>query len=1032
MGGFNRLENEFQKPDFRKHFNMHKRFLKQAAVIFIVLVCSYIAKAQQPSGTLRGHIRDELGGAIVGATVTITNVNGLELTTTTNSEGVYQFNNLTAGKYKVRATTTGFAIYETAEIEVAINRRKTHDIILKAVLEEEQVTIESEPPVSTEPDNNLTGLVLRGEDLDSLPDDPEELEEALRAMAGPAAGPNGGQIYIDGFTGGRFPPKDSIREIRINSNPFSAEFNQVGFGRIEILTKPGTDQFRGQASFGFGDESLNARNAFASNRPPYQEREFSGNLSGPIIRKKASFFFDFDRDVEDENEIINATVLDPSLNIVPYQLALLTPQRRITFSPRIDYQLNSNNTLVTRYTYSRRDQKNSGIGDFNLPSRAYDSVNTSHSFQLTETAIISQKVVNETRFQYFQQRQEQKGDNSIPTIRVLDAFTGGGAQVGHSINEEQSWELQNYTSWTLGNHSLKAGVRLHAQKIISTSRQNFGGTITFAGGIDTTSIERYKRTILYQAAGLSTSSIRALGGGPTQFTISGGNPTAWVRQWEIGPFIQDDWRISPNFTLSLGLRYEKQNNLNGNDLNFAPRVGFAWAPFTTANRDRGRRPPAFVIRGGLGLFYDNIGENLILQTRRFNGINQQQYLVTDPEILDTILFNQSGEVLRLPSVETLTAFSRPQTIRLMAPDIQTPYTTQASISVEKELPYSFTVFASFNKSRTLHLLRSRNINAPLPGTFGPGQTGIRPFGHAGNVYQYESNGRLDQNEFSLGLNNRFSRYFSIYSRYTFSKSNSDTDGPGSFPANQYDLSGEYGRSSFDIRHRFFVGGSLTAPWGIRLSPQISLMSGRPFNITTGRDTNRDTLFTERPAFATDLNKPGVVVTRFGAFDPNPEPGQQIIPRNYGTGPMFFTTSLRIGKSFGFGTPRARRENSSQDPNSQDRREGRRGMGGGRQGGGGGRGGRGGGGMGRGMGGGGGGRRGGGGGGSFDGDTSSRYRINFSVQIQNVLNRTNFGPPVGNISSPFFGRSNVGAGGFGWGEGGSSRPRQIEAQIRFSF
>ena len=382
----------------------------------------------------------------------------------------------------------------------------------------------------------------------------------------------------------------------------------------------------------------------------------------------------------------------------------------------------------------------------------------------------------------------------------------------------------------------------------------------------------------------------------------------------------------------------------------------------------------------------------------------------------------------MPTAETLTTFARPQTTWQMADTLQAPYTIQSSISLERQLPSNWTFSATFINSRSLHLLRARNINAPLPGTFvqGVAGSGVRPLGNSSNIYQYESSGQLNQNQLLLGIGNRLNRTFSIFARYSLSKAESDADGAGSFPANQYDLSSEWGRASFDVRHRFIVGGTINAPWGLRLNPLVMLTSGRPFNITTGRDTNGDSLFTERPAFATDLTKPGVIVTRFGAFDPNPAPGQELIPRNYGEGPSFFNVNLGLSRTFGFGGSREAAANAS-GQNGGGQGGGRGGAGGG--GGGGRRGGGGGGGFGRGGGGGGGGGRGG------NASSDSRYNLTFSVQVQNLLNTTNKGTPVGNLSSPLFGESLSTAGGFGGGGGGGNPAagnRRIIGQVRFSF
>ncbi len=989
------------------------------AVHCLLLLCFCVASAlgQQSSATLRGQVSDEFGGLIIGATVTVADQNGVEKTATSDAEGNYAFPSLPPGRYTVSATSPGFAVYENPEVEITAGRALPLNITLAVAVEQAEVTITAESAISTEADNNAGALVLRGTDLEALPDDPDDLADALQALAGPSAGLGGGDTYIDGFSGGRLPPKESIREIRINRNPFSAEYDRLGYGRIEIFTKPGTDRFRGEASFNFGDESLNSRNPFAPVRADYQTRRYGGNLSGPISAKRASFFIDVERREIDDNSTIRAIILDPQFNIVPFSEVVLSPSRRTTISPRLDYQLNTNNTLVARYTYTRSRAENSGVGDFNLLSRAFDTSNQEHTLQLTETALINQKVINETRFQYIRRRNHQESQNSSVITRVSEAFTGGGAQVGFSFNNEDRYELQNFTSWSMGQHSLKAGFRVRSVRIRDVSPQNFSGTFTFGGGlapqldannqvvvdpvtgqpvlVAITSIERYRRTQLLSALGFSPAAVRLRGGGATQFSITGGNPEATVSQTDFGPFIQDDWRLRPNFTLSLGLRYETQTNIHDRS-DFAPRIAFAWSPGAGGQS----RQQTTVIRGGFGIFYERFRENLTLQANRSNGINQQQFVVTSSQPDGPALLDQFPIA---PTVAQLTSFNVPQTVRRVAPDLSSPYTIETALSVERQLPYNVTLSVSYIGARTLHVLRSRNINAPIPGT------GLRPFGNVGNIFQYESSGRFNQNQLIVNFNNRLSRKFSLFGNYVLNSAKGDTDGANTFPANQYDLTTEYGRSSIDVRHRFSLGGAINAlPWKLRLSPFLIANSGRPFNITTGRDTNGDTLFTERPALATDLSKPGVVITPFGAFDPNPDPGQQIIPRNFGNGPSFFTVNLRISRAFGFGPEVATTPRGG---------GGRRGGGGG----GGGRGGRGGGGFGR-----------GGAGGGDAAEAGRRYNLMLSVNVQNLLNHTNLGNPVGNLSSSLFGQSISASGGFGNGGNLAAGNRRVELQARFTF
>src|SRR5687767_6211333 len=290
------------------------QLLRQTAGIgMIVVLAAAFVFAQQARGTLRGTIKDELGAAIVGATVTIIDPTGTTKTTETNGEGVYTVTGLAPGKYIVIVAAQGFAPSDEAEVELAGGQRQTFDVTLKVTIEEQNVTVAAETPLSTESTNNANQTLITGKDLDALPDDPDELAAALQALAGPSVGPNGGQIFIDGFSGGRLPPKDSIREIRINQNPFAAENDQPS-GRIDILTRPGTDKMRGSMFFNFEDESLNSRNPFSSSRTPYQIRSFGGNLGGPIVKKKTSFFVDFDRRETDDNELVNVRTLDDNLN----------------------------------------------------------------------------------------------------------------------------------------------------------------------------------------------------------------------------------------------------------------------------------------------------------------------------------------------------------------------------------------------------------------------------------------------------------------------------------------------------------------------------------------------------------------------------------------------------------------------------------------------------------------------------------------------------------------------------------------------
>ena len=1019
--------------------------------IFTVALTFFLAaalvSAQQTRGTLRGLITDELGAAIVGANVTLTDATGAQKKTTTNGDGIYTFSGLTFGKYTLQAIATGFAPSDGKEVDIT-GARQSVDLTLKVTIEE-KVTV-ADTAVSTEATANANQTLISGKDLDALPDDPDELAAALQALAGPSVGPNGGQIFIDGFTGGSLPSKDSIREIRINQNPFAAENDQPS-ARIDVLTRPGTDKFRGGASMNFNDESLNSRNPFAvssSKRTPFQIRQYDMNLNGPIVAKKASFFVNFGRIETDDNELVRATVLDDNLNVVDFGQSFVVPRRNMFFSPRFDYAINNNHTLVVRYNFNRFRADNQGIGGFTLPERGFNVVNTNQNIQLTETAILNSTTINETRFQYSHSRNEQDGNNDIPALDVSGSFSSGGSQVGNSFGVRKSWELNNFTAKQMGSHAIKFGGRIRHISVDDTNEGNFGGSWAFTGGFGLTSIQRYQLTLEMQELGFTPAQIREAGGGASSFRINAGNPFADVTQTDYGVFIQDDWRVRPNITLSYGLRYETQTNAHSK-YDFAPRIAVAWSPGAANSA----RPPKMVIRVGTGFFYNRFNESSTLQTHRFNGSNVLQTAVTEPvnrtgppSVAEQLLPNVSGiySILNqwsptsVPSVAGIPATQ--QTVWTVDPNLQIPTVWVVGTQVERQLPRNITMFMGFYNIRIVHVIRARDVNAPFPATITAlTPNGVRPDPTQGEIYRYEASGQFNQRQFFVGFNSRFSRMFQLNGNYSLSKSTNDTDGQGGqlFPMNSYDTSGEFGRSSFDIRHRFTIFGTVNLPWWkVVLNPFIVANTGPGFNITTGQDRNLDRQVNERPSFAgpnADCTSETIRCTRFGNFNLLPLPGETIIPRNFGQAPGSFVVNMRISRTFAFGTinrgnnARPAGQTAAAAPAGGEKRQvgGPGGPGGPMIAGGGG----------------------GGGavrvapagaapqGGGAAAPAEKRYTLNVSINFQNLLNHVNLSTPVGNLSSPNFGES-LGLGGAfgGFGGGGSTGAgnRRIYAQVRLNF
>ncbi len=973
-------------------------------IILMLQLCPAFAVAQTPAssaGSLRGQVTDPSGAAIPQADVVLTPsaASAALIKTQSDGQGAYEFKALAPGQYSLTVAAQGFSLYENDNIVIAASQPLRLNVAMKIEVEQEKVQVsDTVPTVDVNPANNAGAIVISGKELDALPDDPDELLTDLQALAGPSAGPNGGQMYIDGFTAGQLPPKSSIREIRINSNPFSAEYDKLGYGRIEVFTKPGTDKFHGQFMVNGNDSAFNSHDPFAGAETGYYTVQYNGNIGGPI-NKKSSFFLNVDRRNINDLAAVNAVTLDENLNPFQTLLSVPNPRERTNVSLRYDAALSKNNTLTARYQYYRDTQTNNGLTiSGTLPTQAYDSSSTEQTLQVGDTQVFGSKTINETRFQYLRDFDGQNALDINPAVNVLGSFKGGGnGEI--STDHQNHYEFQNYTSMIHGTHTFKFGGRVRVTTDYSNSNAGFNGSFTFS------SLSQYQQAecaLLASPPPACTGLPSAL---PQQLSFTQGSPLASVTVFDIEPYVQDDWRVRSNITLSLGLRYEVQNHIR-DKVDLAPRVGVAWG---VGGRNG---PPKVVIRGGAGIFYDRFLETNILQAERLNGVTQQQYVIQNPTC-----FPGLDQPLNVPITNCGPANSSTLSIYQINPSLYAPYTLQSAISAERQLTKSATLSVTYLNSRGFDQLLSINANAPFPGTTCFPNC---PIPANGNLYQYVSEGVFRQNQVIVNTNIRASTKLQLFGYYTLNYSKSDTGGVGSFASNSYDISQDYGRSSFDTRHRLFLGGSLAMPYAIRLSPFMVASSGSPFNITSGNDLNGDSIFNDRPGLVSTAACPSVVnpaagssiyCTPLGTFDAVPTAGEKITPIYYATGPSHVTLNLRLSKSFGFG-PKLKAGSTTQ--RNQD--------GGGPGGGGGGRSG-------------GGGPRGplfggGGGGPSMGGAGSDRkYSLTLSASARNVFNKVNLGNPGGVLGSPFFDKFNSLQGGpFSTGVA----VRRIDLQASFSF
>src|SRR5580658_9337400 len=420
-------------------------------------------QAQTATGALHGQVTDPSGAAIAGASVIMTPAAaGSPIVVQSDAQGLYDFKTLPSGKYTLTVAATGFTLYENDNVVIATQALRLN-VTMTIEVETTKVQVsDTAPTVDVNPSNNAGAIVISGKELEALPDDPDELQSDLEALAGPSAGPNGGQMYIDGFTAGQLPPKSSIREIRVNQNPFSAEYDQLGYGRIEIFTKPGTDKYHGQFLVIGNDSAFNSTNPFAGPEPPYYSTQYSGNVGGPL-GKNASVFFNIDRRNINELSAIDAYVLDPTTLAETNLLeSIPNPRQRTNLSPRLDYAVTKNNTLTARYQYYRDTETNNGVGVLSLAQQAYYSQSTEQTLQIGDTQVIGSKIVNETRFQFLRDINFQNPNDTNPVVNVFGSFTGGGNGSGNYNDQQNHYELQNYTSVVHGNQVIKFGGRFRA------------------------------------------------------------------------------------------------------------------------------------------------------------------------------------------------------------------------------------------------------------------------------------------------------------------------------------------------------------------------------------------------------------------------------------------------------------------------------------------------------------------------------------------------------------------------------------------
>ncbi|HET9839563.1 MAG TPA: TonB-dependent receptor [Candidatus Angelobacter sp.] len=761
----------------------------RALIVAVSIFLAGAAALGQSNLSVRGVAEDDTGAIIPRAQVTLLDSNEVEVAhTVANDLGEFAFTRLAAGDYSIDIEAAGFKKTQ-AKVTVAAGSAELQHIRMKIANVSQEITVKAGDPVAM--DGNISSVEVNHDLLKSLPVKDDNPLAAAAVFLDPAAnGAEGTKIVVDGVeTTDLDVPSSSVKSVAVNKNPYSAEFSRPGKGRIEVITRPGSlTRVHHHFVTTFRNSSLDATNAFATERPQRSRSFWEGDINGPLFGQNGSFYLGGEYLHDEQSSFVHAITPTAALT-----QTVDRPERTWHLLGRVDYRLNSLNTLSARYSFSRDNVDNQGVGVFDLASRAYNSQSRGHEVRIAETALLSVNFSNEIRFAFKDKDHSATPLSNAPARIVLGAFNGGGAQINQDLGE-RSYELQNLSTWIRGRHTLRFGVTAKRRDIEVTDASNFGGTFSYS----------------------DLASFAA--GHPFLFTMNQGTPSVSFSQNEYSYFVQDEMRLRPNLTVMLGLRHELQSNLDDHN-NLAPRFGFSYAP------GKG----GLVLRAGAGIFYDRLPWLMQQQTLLFDNNHIHRIVMQNPA------FNQ---------IPPAGLAASPGSIVTIDPAIRSPYVTQATVGVDKRFGSNNSISVEFATMRGLKLYRTRNLNAPLP------STGLPPNPAFINVNQFQSTGSSRANSLSVTYRAAVKQRAEFLAQYTLSKSTDDTSGMFSQPSDDFNLALERGRSDFDRRHRFNLAGIFQLPWGFRLGTITSISSGIPFNITTGSDTGDDAdnvVANDRPA-----------------------------------------------------------------------------------------------------------------------------------------------------------------------------------------
>jgi hypothetical protein len=768
-------------------------------VVILCLFSAAVAQAQTPArrdGRLLVTVADPSGGVIPDAKVSVVGLDDATKAATiapvqTSPQGVATISGLVPGRYSIVAEFSGFELGLLRDVRVRAGDNK-HIVVLPLQRVLDTVNVAQDNQIAAADRNSTFGTTLTREQVNSLSDDPAEMQRQLQDMAGGNA-----IIRIDSFEGGQLPPKAQIKSIHITRDAFAAENHNIEGIIVDIITQPGIGSMHGMTQLRFRDGDLSGRSPFTITKGPEEIQNYQLAFGGSLLKDRSSFSINVIGEHSFNTPNLNAALPGGTSTKL---LSLKTPIDLSILSGLMDYALTKDQTIRIGFTRQHNTNRNLGIGTFDVTERAYSTEGHFDSVRIQEVGPLGRRFFTNTRLMVTSNKTSSHSAVEAQTIRVIDSFTSGGQQVAGSRNST-GMSLASDLDYVRGKNSIRTGVQLDGLRVRSNETQNYLGTYTFESLADF-------------EAGTPRSYIRRIG-----------DPKIAYWSLQAGAYVQDDIRVKKGLTLSPGLRYEAQTHLSDR-ANFGPRFGITYAPWKSGTT---------TFRGSFGVFYAWLFPNTYEQTVRVDGFHQQEINIVNPPFPDP---GNLGTIL-------------PTSRYLLSDNLQMVRLPRLSVGLDKTLSPQVRFSSTYTYVRSSDQQRGRNLNAPVNGVRpNPAFTNIIEVETDAKQRQHQLNNNVtvSLSRPSTAVNaprwNLKRTQFQLL--YIVGRVRNNTEG-AFVPPSTGNLADDWGPANNDIRQRMNFSVNTTALKNFTVNFNVNAIAAPPYAMRTGFDNNGDLIYNDRPA-----------------------------------------------------------------------------------------------------------------------------------------------------------------------------------------